>query len=310
MNITNISRVLITWPRFQHLQSSKRYTLRSSNNSNIQALWSLTNKENVRADSLLIKDPYTVALHKLSEEQTGEATNHILSLKIQGLATKAVMESISPKNIKRWHQMTLTLPGFLFNFIRKALQSQLPTMANLNRWGRADTNLCPLCNNIQTNKHVFSNCSNAVSLKRYTERHNKILYLLACWIQEKMDRHSKLFVDLPGFNQTEDIFNNIRPDMVIIKNNIGCVIELTICHETNLTSSKKYKEEKYRDLNKLKSQQVKNIKFSLSTCEVSVLGLINFYVTSMAAFGIKDLDQNLSDTLAKKHSILLWYLRA
>ena len=166
--------------------------------------------------------------------------------------------------------------GVLFDFVRKALLNQLPTKANLMRWGRSTSNLCPLCNAVQSNKHVLSNCSNAVVLKRYTERHNKILSILATWLLTKIDKESSLFADLPGFMQTSDLFNSVRPDLALKKDNKVLVIELTICHEINLTSSKSFKEVKYKSIANHKSEVIKDCSISLSTCEISVLGFAQF----------------------------------
>jgi len=69
-----------------------------------------------------------------------------------------------------WSKSVNQLPGYEYNFVRKAMQSQLPTLNNLHRWGRASSNLCPMCNKIQSNKHVLSNCSSNGALSRFTRR--------------------------------------------------------------------------------------------------------------------------------------------
>ena len=188
--------------------------------------------------------------------------------------------------------MTESLPGYLYNFVRKAIQSQLPTLANLVRWGKLASNQCPLCHASQTNKHVLSNCSNPSALKRYLDRHNKILALLANWFTAKMETDCTLFVDLPGscFKQTQDLFVGVRPDMAIVKNNNILAIELTICHETNLKSSKNYKLNKYKNLGSCKAEIIKNHKLSLATCEVSVLGFLQFDIHCLDQFDLPPMD--------------------
>ena len=197
--------------------------------------------------------------------------------------------------------MTDSLPGYLFNFTRKAIQSQLPTLGNLVRWGRASSNLCPLCGAVQSNKHVLSNCSNPDALKRYTSRHNRILELLAAWFASKMDSKSTLFVDLPGsrYRQVSDIFTSVRPDLVIASGRSALIVELTICHETNLKSSKMYKENKYKELNDYKTGVIADHDLVLTTCELSVLGFLQFDKSVYKNFAIPIFDDNLIKTMSK-----------
>lgn len=285
--------------RFERLQLSKRNALKKSMNENIRDLWADTSIKNVRADSLLSCNSGAVAQRILAETQVEKASEHFIGLPYQGKSVKLVTENISANYIKIWHCVTENLPGFLFNFVRKGLQSQLPTKANLLRWGRSPSNLCPLCNAVQSNKHVLSNCSNPVVLNRYTERHNKILFILATWLQNQIDKSSSIFVDLPGFVQTSDLFNSIRPDLVLKKGKKLCAIELTICHETNLICSKSFKENKYKNIDRHKSEIIKDCSVSLSTCEVSVLGFLQFDSTSLNEFISHKIDNSLISDLAR-----------
>lgn len=146
---------------------------------------------------------------------------------------------------------------------------------------------------MQSNRHVLSNCNNATVLQRYTGRHNKILSLLATWWQSTLDRHCCLFADLPGFQQTSELFNSIRPDLALKRENKICAIELTNCHETNLMASKTYNENKYANIDNLKSETIKDRTVSLSICEISVLGSVQFDNTSLTEFMLPPLDDNL-----------------
>src|ERR1700743_3193768 len=105
--------------------------------------------------------------------------------------------------------------------------------------GRKSSNLCPLCGSVQTNTHVLSNCSHPSALTRFTNRHNKILVMLADWLSSKLDNKSTLFVDLLGskYKQVTDIFTSVRPVLAIVTENTVLIVELTICHETYFSSS-------------------------------------------------------------------------
>ena len=226
---------------------------------------------------------------------------HLTGLPYQGKSIKILTENLPKNIIADWTKITYFLPGFLFNFTRKALQSQLPTLANLVRWGRASSNLCPLCNAVQSNKHVLSNCSHPHALSRYTNRHNKILELLAAWFSTSLDNKLTLYVDLPGskYMQVSDIFSSLRPDMAIVKDNLVFVLELTICHETNVIASKQYKENKYKNLNEFKAGVITDHNLVLSTCEVSVLGFMQFDSSFFHKLSMPSFDDKIITTIVK-----------
>src|ERR1700759_1924576 len=100
---------------------------------------------------------------------------HMTGLSYQGKSIKVVTENLAASTISDWSKMTNSLPGFLFNFTRKAIQSQLPTLAKPSQVGRASSNLCIFGGCVQTNKHVLSNCNHPSALTRFTDQHNKIL---------------------------------------------------------------------------------------------------------------------------------------
>ena len=237
----------------------------------------------------------------LTKAQNEEAVRHVAGLPYQGKSTKVVTENLPVKIITTWSKMTNSLPGFLFNFTRKAIQSQLPTLANLARWGRASSNLCPLCGAVQSNKHVLSNCSHPDVLVRFTNRHNKILDMLATWFSSKLDNKFTIYVDLPGsrHKQVTDIFSTVRPDLVIVKEKSVLIVELTICHETNLRSSKEYKENKYKNLKDFKTEIIADHDLVLTTCELSVLGFLQFDNSIFQYLSIPTFDDNLISSMAK-----------
>lgn len=121
------------------------------------------------------------------------------------------------------------------------------------RWKRALDPSCPLCakGRSQTNKHVLSNCDSPIALERYTGRHNKVLLELATWVLRAKAQKQSLFVDLinTDFGSIGDIFNSsCRPDLAISDESSVIVLELTVCHETNLEKSKTYKQAKYANI--------------------------------------------------------------
>ena len=62
-------------------------------------------------------------------------------------------------------------------------------------WGLAETKLCLLCNDIQSLLHVVAGC--AVSLDRYTWRHDSVLSYIATFLK----RFSReLYTDITNFS--------------------------------------------------------------------------------------------------------------
>ena len=154
----------------------------------------------------------------------------------------------------------------------------LPTASTLVRWQRQSDPSCPLCKSgIQTNKHVISNCPSSVALNRYTARHNNVLMLLINWLKTVISKNQQLWVDLPGIDlqSSGDLFINYRPDIAIVDNTSINTWELTICHETNLIASKRYKINKYSDLRNCCTTLSVGKSVSNFTVEVSTLGFIS-----------------------------------
>jgi len=186
---------------------------------------------------------------------------------------------VSSKNIEIWASTIDNLPTHLFNFARKALIQVLPTAANLKRWNRVQDASCPLCakGTPQTNKHVLSNCSSATALHRYTVRHNDILSILISWIKASISPNQSLYADISDISVLPvcDLFCNCRPDLAICDMNSIHILELTVCHETNMIISNEYKKNKYRNISLCGSSVAANRKITSHFIEVSTLGFIS-----------------------------------
>ena len=256
----------------------KRNTLKNSKSPDIFKVWSDSSVKNVKYDSLLQNTPFKTATATLKNSQIEESATHFYSLPIQGIAAKTVNENIPKAHISIWASNLNIVSGALHNFAKKALQQQLPTLGNLYKWKRVSEPSCPLCANgfVQTNKHVLSNCNSVIALNRYTQRHNAVLVEIANWINNNRADTQHLFVDIDSgnFKPISDVFlENVRPDLVIVQNSSIIVLELTVCHETNLLKSKLYKLEKYKELYKFTKIPVQST--HIFSIEVSTLGFIS-----------------------------------
>ena len=181
------------------------------------------------------------------------------------------------------------------------MTNQLPTLHNLKVWNCSITSSCPKCGLDQINKHVLSNCSSPDALSRYTDRHNRILELIAKWIVSQLKSNHFLYCDLsvPGARPVCDLFNGFRPDLAIVSASKIVVGELTICHEINLIKSRDYKLRKYLNLEAARSAEFSRRAVLVHTIEISTLGFLvaepNFFING----GIPNFDSLLVKELSK-----------
>ena len=97
-------------------------------------------------------------------------------------------------------------------------------------------------------------------LEKYKARHNGILETLANWINSKKSSDQRLLTDLNSFDPIEAIFDSsLRPDIVLYDSKNILVLELTVCHESNLLKSKQFKLRKYENISKLVKNKYKRI---------------------------------------------------
>ena len=157
--------------------------MKTNSQLEIRQIWSDTTENNITTDTRLFEDIETSeAQRKLKNDLITKAKVHIRSLVCQAETARCVSENLPRAVVEKLSRTLESLPGYLFGFVCKAFQQQLPTASDLNRWKRIDDPNCLLCHKTtsQTNKHVLPNCPAA--LNRYLERHNKILLIIAEWL--------------------------------------------------------------------------------------------------------------------------------
>jgi hypothetical protein len=147
----------------------------------------------------------------------------------------------------------------------------------------------------------LSNCSSVEALSRYTERHNRILMLLIDWIRPKINKSVEIYCDLQlaGTRHVSELFNNFRPDLALkLSNKIG-LLELTVCHETNIMNSRDYKLNKYHNIASDRSVFIKDSIISLSTCETTTLGFIALEPKFLSDWNLPPLDKDITAAITK-----------
>jgi len=276
----------------QKLRLTQRFALKFNKSEDMQSIWSATSSKNINLDYLISEHACKKsALKSLSEAITQDNFDHISSLKIQGKIIKHLAESTTKSSLASWSSELEKLPAPLFIFTKKALQQQLPTASNLMRWGKADNPNCPLCQQVQTNKHVLSNCRSTLALDRYKDRHDSVLSLIANWISRAIKPDRLLHVDLVGqsFRPLSDLFQTLRPDIAILTPTCIDILELTICHETNTIKSRTFKESKYATLHQNLLDKYSELKLNIFTVEVTTLGIIS----DINSFSLANLNSNM-----------------
>ena len=104
-----------------------------------------------------------------------------------------------------------------------------------------------------------------------------MLTLLIGWLKSVLAGTQIIYADLVEANilPVADLFNNYRPDIAIADSNSICTLELTVCHETNVVSSRDYKRDKYKNIADFRSTLAGNRKVYSHTIEISTLGFIS-----------------------------------
>ena len=263
----------------EKLRVGQRFKLRSSKDDEMHVLFEMTSDRNRRIDDVIhANTSRRQALDQIKEEHTKASFKHIVSLNIQGRIISSISENLTKSAISRWTRELDKLATPIFNFVRKAIVQQLPTAANLVRWGKSVDPLCPLCqNSSQSNKHVLSCCGSPVALDRYKKRHDAILKILADWITIHIKPDREIYVDLQfdQYKPLSKLFQSLRPDIAILSSKGIDTLELTVCHETNLAKSKQYKSTKYTHIQSDTVNNYSNLKIENFTIEVTTLGFIS-----------------------------------
>ena len=100
-----------------------------------------------------------------------------------------------------------------------AFAISLPHNANLCRWKKLTSDLCPIClkvgqQNRQTLAHVLSHCQAGLQHGRYNTRHDRVLQIICQHMQENLPKGTTVAVDLGDrpYQLPADLATDLRPD--------------------------------------------------------------------------------------------------
>ena len=127
----------------------------------------------------------------------------------------------------------------------------LPTLVNLQQWGKSSSNLCPHCHNRHTTNHILNCCDSFLNQGRYTWRHDNVIHYIINLLNKISNT---VYSDIPGFSTSANgtIPPNIcvtseKPDIVIIdevKKTVD-IYELTVPFDTRIDKAHDLKMDKY-----------------------------------------------------------------
>lgn len=143
----------------------------------------------------------------VSQEEEDGMTGHLHSLPRQGDMPRRFADRIA----SLWSRSISQLPQEPMKFAMNATLEFLPTNSNLYQWGRKSYSTCPLCKDKhQSLQHVLNGCSKAQELRRYGNRHDKVLEIIYNFIKENLPQSTSCAVDLPNSHNILSPASNAR----------------------------------------------------------------------------------------------------
>ena len=170
-----------------------RRILRCSVNEEARKLYEITTIKNVNSDSVVNKAvSEDLPNHKVKEkcksiftkEKTESIRNDFMGLKEQCVVIKYIVDVCLTKDISSWQMLVKRLPVNIHNFCHRYLVMSLANDSYLKRWKISSSGACLLCGKLQSQLHVFNNCTGV--LDRYTWTHNSVIKTFATTCPKKL----------------------------------------------------------------------------------------------------------------------------
>ena len=262
LNFINVST------RFTQCQCTFRKALKNSSNDNIKKLHTETQKgANIQTDSYISTRDAIKKIRLKSETEIKE------ELSTQSLVVKSIWDLGCSKTNADWGKVLDSLPRNLYSFTTRYLSNSLANGTNAIKWGITNTSKCLFCNENQTLQHVVSSCKVSLNEKRWKWRHDSILLNIARFIAKIPGVTVYCDIDNAEF-QTPCVItgDEMRPDIVVIKEDLCMILELTVGFETNMKKNMERKGNHYKDLIS-RLNNTHKVKFvNLSMGSIGVIG--------------------------------------
>ena len=172
------------------------------------------------------------------------------SLAVQG----SLVESEETLSDNVWGAAMKVVPEKVMKFGLNAVADTLPHRSNLVKWRKVRDAFCPLCNGHQSLLHILNHCQKALELRRYTERHDEVLKIIATELEKFLPQSYRMSVDHSSYTYYFPEYicpsEDQRPDIVIWSDSCKKIllVELTVCFEHNYEKAANRKKDRYSDL--------------------------------------------------------------
>ena len=220
---------------FAQCQVVFRNAQKSSNNNDIDALWSRTSSGcNIQYDQCRNTKQVLTANQDDNEDRIRQ------EIKSQGFISLSLLVQGSENTRDLWTKAHHDMLKNIFNLIVKYINNTLATKKNLCKRSLSTTSSCSFCFQCDTLQHFVSSCKSYLQDGRYNWRHNSILLHISKTLSSKAN--SSLCVDFPIFPSPSLMTgDSLRPDLVLALNNATVyVLELTVGFESNISLNSDY----------------------------------------------------------------------
>ena len=133
----------------------------------------------------------------LEKDNLAKIWSHFVEMKEECVIITSLTDSCYKMSIKLRHDIVGRVPSNIICFARRRLILSLGNNSNLKRWNIRDSAGCYLCQSLQAQLHVFSNCRVALEQGRYTRRHDSILLTIIHHFKAIVNEDLRLFADCP-----------------------------------------------------------------------------------------------------------------
>ena len=279
--------IVLPSTRFTQCQVTFRKALQTSTNPNIRNLHKNTSKDtNVQYDQYISTKEAIKHIRNMKEDRIkGE-------LQSQSLVITAIWNYSCCSFTNTWSNCLNKLPKNIYSFVNRYLCNSLANASNAVKWGIKTSSACIFCTNTQTLGHVVGGCKVALDEKRYNWRHDSVLLNIANCLSKI--QNLKVYCDIDLFpNPSTVVGDSYRPDILIIKEKLLVILELTVDYETNIEKNSIRKSDRYDvPITELsKSYTVKYINLSMGA--IGIIGESSKNIKSVfRSLGLSELDVN------------------
>ena len=134
-----------------------------------------------------------MAKNEVQKQDVQKRLAHATSLQVQG----KFFQWSCDESALAWSRAVQSSSSPLLKFAINAAQDTLPHNANLALWRNSSevSAKCKLCGDRQTLANILNCCQTALNSRRYNERHDEVLAVIAGFLREELGEDFKMMAD-------------------------------------------------------------------------------------------------------------------